>query len=162
MSSYEGGGMRALPEPERVTPDTVLALTLLNVQTLAALRDIKAFHLETELEGMGRKQNEVSSALGRANQRTQASTVLNEARQVDAAKDQYALENNKRGSMTPTFSDLTPYLKAGSKIATNGGKDSLGNPFDIGRIDDRLRVSPATKETLKDTTGGDTFWGPYS
>ncbi|MBI4028264.1 MAG: prepilin-type N-terminal cleavage/methylation domain-containing protein [Verrucomicrobia bacterium] len=98
----------------------------------------------------------------RARMRAQASTVLNECRQMDAAKDQYALETNKSGSNAPAFADLTPWLKAGSKLATNAGNDTLGNAFTLGSISARLTVSTATKATLSEATGGDAFWGPYS
>ncbi len=98
----------------------------------------------------------------RARMRAQATTVLNECRQMDAAKDQYALENNKTGAILPGFADLTPYLKAGSKLATNGGNDTVGNPFTIADIQSRLQVSATTKTALSTATGGDAFWGPYS
>ena len=98
----------------------------------------------------------------RARARSQATTVLNECRMLDAAVDQYALENNKTGSVTPAFADLTPYLKAGSKLATNGGKDLLGNSFTIGAVSSGIRVSSTTKTSTSDATGGDAFWGPYS
>ena len=88
--------------------------------------------------------------------------ILNEARQLDAAKDQYALENNKGGNMTPAWEDLTPYLKAGTRLATGGGTDIYGNPFIIGGLQDRLTVNPKTKEALSEATSGDVFWGPYS
>ena len=98
----------------------------------------------------------------RARQRSIASTILNELRQVDAAKDQYALENTKMGTVTPDWVDLTPYLKQGSKLVNNGGNDTLLQPIAIGTISQRLRVASATKDTLSDATGGDTFWGPFS
>ena len=98
----------------------------------------------------------------RARMRAQATTVLNEARQLDAAKDQYALENNKIGTVAPGFADLTPYLKAGSKLATNSGNDTMGNAFAIGAVSARLTVSSTTKNNTSDATGGDAFWGPYS
>jgi len=97
----------------------------------------------------------------RARMRAQASTILNECRQVDAAKDQYALENNKTGTVTPVWVDLSPYLKAGSKLATNGGNDTLGNPFTIADIQSRLQVAAATKASLTDAAD-DSFWGPFS
>ncbi len=96
----------------------------------------------------------------RARQRAQATTVLNEARQLDAAKDQYALENNKT-SVTPVFADLTPYLKAGSKLATNAGNDSMGGTFTIGSVNSNVRVDAATQSVLSEATGVG-FWGPYS
>jgi prepilin-type N-terminal cleavage/methylation domain-containing protein len=98
----------------------------------------------------------------RARLRYQATTVLNECRLMDAAKDQYALENNKTGTVTPAFADLTPYLKAGSQLVLNGGNDSLGNAFTIGAINARLQVSATTKSSTSEATGGDAFWGPYS
>ncbi len=97
----------------------------------------------------------------RARMRAQASTILNECRQLSAAKDQYALENNKTGAVTPIFTDLSPYLKDGSKLATNGGNDMIGNAFTIGDIQGRLQVAAATKTSLSDAAD-DTFWGPYS
>lgn len=39
------------------------------------------------------------------------STCINNMRLVDAAKEQYALENNKDTATTPVAADLTPYLK---------------------------------------------------
>ncbi|MEI8345085.1 MAG: type II secretion system protein [Candidatus Omnitrophota bacterium] len=45
--------------------------------------------------------------------RTQArkSTCINNLRLIDAAEEQYALENNKDSTVTPLNVDLTPYLK---------------------------------------------------
>ena len=98
----------------------------------------------------------------RARMRSQATTVLNEARQMDAAKDEWAVDNNKIGTDTPAFGELTPYLKAGSKLATNSGNDVLGNAFSMNDVSTRLQVSSTTKDALSDATGGDSFWGPYS
>ncbi len=88
-------------------------------------------------------------------------TILNEARMLDMAKDEYALQFETK-CPSPNFADLTPFLKRDIKLATNGGRDSLGNPFVIGGIADRLRVSPVTQSNLLTFTGGTTFWGPYS
>ena len=99
----------------------------------------------------------------RARTRSQATTILNECRMLDAAMDQYALENNKSGGVVPAFTDLTPYLKAGSKLATSGGNDTLENAFTIGAISGGgVKVSATTKTALSTATGGDAFWGPYS
>ena len=90
-----------------------------------------------------------------------AKSGLSLYRQVDGAKDQYALENSKEGFVRPTWADLTPYLKAGSKLADSGGKDNFDNPIIIGSIAERLRVHPKTKEALKGVRD-ETYWGPYS
>ncbi|MCC7518401.1 MAG: prepilin-type N-terminal cleavage/methylation domain-containing protein [Verrucomicrobiae bacterium] len=104
----------------------------------------------------------------RARTRSQATTILNECRMLDAALDQYALENNKQQSNNAAFADLTPYLKAGSRLAASNGSDTLGNAFlNCGSsagaaISLGVRVSSTTKTALSSATGGDTFWGPYS
>ena len=38
-------------------------------------------------------------------------TCINNMRLIDAAKEQYALENNQDSSVSPADADLTPYLK---------------------------------------------------
>lgn len=38
-------------------------------------------------------------------------TCINNMRLLDAAKEQYALENNKDSTTTPVNADVTPYLK---------------------------------------------------
>ena len=98
----------------------------------------------------------------RARQRSLATTILNECRMVDAGIDQYALENNKSGAAAVGWADITPYLKVGSKLATNGGSDTLGNAFTITTVDAGVQVSSTTQNAVSDSTGGVTFWGPYS
>lgn len=97
----------------------------------------------------------------RARQRKMASTVLNEARMLDAAKSSYGLENNKSGTTAPAFADLTPYLKAGGHLSTHGGKDSLGYNVILGSYVAPLRINPATQTALT-AVADTTFWGPYS
>ncbi len=41
-------------------------------------------------------------------------TCINNMRLIDAAKEQYALENNKDSATTPVGGDLTAYLKSGA------------------------------------------------
>lgn len=42
------------------------------------------------------------------------SSCINNMRLIDAAKEQYALENNKDSTVTPAAGDLTAYLKGGA------------------------------------------------
>lgn len=93
--------------------------------------------------------------------------MVNEAKHPACARfrrsrsvlDQYALEHHKQGSDSFAFSDLTPYLKPGSKLAVQGGRDSLGNSLLTAgtTITNGIRVSTASQTTLLDE-----FWGPYS
>ena len=102
----------------------------------------------------------------RARERSQATTILNECRMMDAALDQWALENNKKAGDVFAFADLSPYLKAGSKLATNAGLDSLGGDLlsvlALTGTGGEVRANTTTKDALSNATGGDTFWGPYS
>jgi chromosome segregation ATPase len=53
---------------------------------------------------------------------TQLNTCINNLRQIDAAKQQWALENNKTASAVPTAQDLLPYLVDGLfPVCPSGG-----------------------------------------
>lgn len=51
----------------------------------------------------------------------QRNTCINNLRQIDAAKQQWALENNKTDADTPTAQDLLPYLRGGVFPVCPGG-----------------------------------------
>src|SRR3954471_21929690 len=69
----------------------------------------------------------------RARKRSQATATLETLRMVDSAKDQYAIENGKGPSVTPSNADLVRYIKTGTKLYTDmdtggaGAVDNLGN-----------------------------------
>jgi prepilin-type N-terminal cleavage/methylation domain-containing protein len=47
----------------------------------------------------------------RARNTSQKNACINNLRQIDGAKNQWALENKKQDTDTPVNSDITPYLK---------------------------------------------------
>jgi len=49
----------------------------------------------------------------RARQTTQQNACVNNLRQIDGAKDQYAIENNKKTGDAAASTDIDPYLKRG-------------------------------------------------
>lgn len=52
---------------------------------------------------------------------------INNLRQIDAAKQQWALENNKKAGDVPTDADLAPYLGDGKfPICPSGGTYTIG------------------------------------
>jgi prepilin-type N-terminal cleavage/methylation domain-containing protein len=102
----------------------------------------------------------------RARKRSQATATLETLRMIDAAKDQYAIENGKGPTVTPNNSDLVKYIKTGTKLYTDmdggsGAVDALGNAITINTVDTQPQVSQTTKDALADATGGDEFWGAY-
>src|SRR6266511_559403 len=65
----------------------------------------------------------------RARKRSQATRILEELRLIDAAIDQYAIENNLLSGNNITFDQVKLYLKKGTKLELSTGKDLLGSPF---------------------------------
>lgn len=68
----------------------------------------------------------------KAREAAQTNACINNLRQIDAAKHEWALENNKKPTDVPTANDLTPYLKQeGGHMPTcpAGGVYSI-NPVD--------------------------------
>ena len=58
----------------------------------------------------------------------QTNMCINNLRQIDAAKQQWALENNKKGTDTPTQIDLKRYLRNGQWPACPAGGAYTINP----------------------------------
>ncbi|HTB85462.1 MAG TPA: von Willebrand factor type A domain-containing protein [Candidatus Sulfotelmatobacter sp.] len=70
-----------------------------------------------------------------------ANAVINNLRQIDAAKNQWALENNKSPDAVPTSADLSPYLKNG------GVKPVAGESYVIGKVSDSVIAEADTIQT---------------
>jgi prepilin-type N-terminal cleavage/methylation domain-containing protein len=96
----------------------------------------------------------------RARKRSQATRVLEDLRMIDSAVDQYAIETNKTSGFITTWGDVVPYLKAGSTLATSGGKDLLGGAFVIPTVDTIPKVPDATFNALSDVAPAE-FWSPF-
>ena len=102
----------------------------------------------------------------RARKRSQATTVLNNLRLIDAAKDQYAIEYNKT-AMTPNGADLKAYFKSNSQlynVAAASTSASFSDPkftaitYGINSLD--TLPSCTASSSFSDVTDS-TFWSPY-
>ncbi len=98
----------------------------------------------------------------RARQRAQATTLLEEARMVDAARDQYAIEANVASGATITWANIAPYLKAGSRLANGNGTDIYGNLYLFNPLGTPVTIDAATIANFDATVILPTFWGNYS
>jgi prepilin-type N-terminal cleavage/methylation domain-containing protein len=106
----------------------------------------------------------------RSRKRSQATVTLELLRNLDAAKDLYAIEHNKVGAssgagVVPTSLDLAPYAKAGTPLALQLAsgtepRDVLGNPIAINAIDLQPQITNATFNALSDVAPA-SFWSPY-
>jgi len=116
----------------------------------------------------------------RARKRSQATTILENLRIIDAAKDQYATDYVKT-DVAPTAGDLAPYFKPGSALfiaaaqaggiseitpVYSGGSTSIPDPKfdgvtylinDLGTLPVVLLPSPNPFSDAVD----ENFWAPY-
>jgi Mg-chelatase subunit ChlD len=77
-------------------------------------------------------------ALSESKAKSQPMAVLSNLRQIDAAKQLWAEENNKGSQDTPTVQELAPYLGRGSD--GNLPKTSLGESYIIGNVGESPRA----------------------
>ncbi len=95
----------------------------------------------------------------RARKRSQASRVVNDLRLIDAAVDQYAIENNKSSGSVVGTNDWVLYMKKGS-VLYNTGADLFGNTYGNQTVDVLPKVPTSTFGTLSDVAPT-AFWSPY-
>ena len=95
----------------------------------------------------------------RARKRSQASTILNDLRLIDAAVDQYAIENNKSSGLVLATADWTNYLKSGTKLYSTA-VSILGDAYGPQTVDTIPKVPANTFKALSDVAPS-TFWAPY-
>jgi prepilin-type N-terminal cleavage/methylation domain-containing protein len=97
----------------------------------------------------------------RSRKRAQATQVLQDLRMIDAAVDQYAIEHNKAGGTVISWTDVSLYLKTGSRLQSSSpGKDILGNAFGTYTVDSVPKVSTTTFAALSDVAPA-AFWSPF-
>ena len=95
----------------------------------------------------------------RSRKRSQAAKILNDLRLIDAAVDQYAIENAKSTGTSVDVADWTNYLKKDTNLYATG-KDLFGNDFGGQAVDALPSVPAASKATLSDVAD-DSYWSPY-
>jgi prepilin-type N-terminal cleavage/methylation domain-containing protein len=95
----------------------------------------------------------------RARKRSQAAKILNDLRLIDAAVDQYAIENNKTSGSTVNTNDWVVYLKRGSQLY-NTSNDIYGVSYGAQSVDNLPKISASAWATLSDVADAN-FWSPY-
>jgi prepilin-type N-terminal cleavage/methylation domain-containing protein len=95
----------------------------------------------------------------RARKRSQASKILNDLRIIDAAIDQYAIENGKKTGDPVAVADWTNYVKKDSTLFETG-KDLYGNDYGDQSVDTLPKAPQVAWETLSDVAGSE-FWSPF-
>jgi len=99
----------------------------------------------------------------RARKRSQATRCLEDLRLIDAADDQYAIENNKSTGAAVAWTDVQNYLKTGSVLYDSGGADLFGNQYNGNAsfsVDSIPKLNVLTFQVLSDVAPV-SFWSPY-
>jgi len=93
----------------------VTQLQLQNQKLSQQLQDTHsvAQQQQSQLQQLAVENQQAQAAAQQAGEEAARNTCINNLRQIDAAKQQWALENNKVGTAVPTAQDLLPYLKDG-------------------------------------------------
>jgi len=90
----------------------------------------------------------------KARKQSQGRRIINDARQMDAAIDQWALEKGKKDGDAINTVECSTYLKTAWTA-----NDLLTNPYTIGSVgSNQVSISSTTKSALQNV-GID--WGPY-
>ena len=104
----------------------------------------------------------------RARKRSQATAILNDARIIDGAIDQYAIENNKKGSDSLTAQNIKGFFKPGSRLYGQASgtstvlSDILNNNYSYSTFDGGVKVNTATTTNFTDVIDiASSFWGAY-
>ena len=104
----------------------------------------------------------------RARKRSQATSILNDARVIDGAVDQYAIENNMKGSAKVTAQNIKSFFKPNTRLynqaATSGATltDILNNNYSYSTFDGGVQVDSNTTANFADVIdNASSFWGAY-
>jgi prepilin-type N-terminal cleavage/methylation domain-containing protein len=93
-------------------------------------------------------------AFVKARKQSQGRRIVNDARQMDAAIDQWALETGQTDGNTVNTTGASTYLK--TAWVTN---DLLGNPYTVGNVGGtQVQIAANSKNAL---AGVGIDWGPY-
>ena len=86
---------------------------------------------QTQLQQLSAENQQAQDAIQQIQTQLQTETdqrniCINNLRQIDAAKQQWALENNKTANDVPTEEDLLPYLRNDFPVCPSGGTYTIG------------------------------------
>ena len=102
----------------------------------------------------------------RSRKRSQATAILNDARIISGAIDQYAIESNQIGSATVQIPVLKGYFKPASRLYSQAPSgtlyDILTTPYVTSTFDAGVRVASSTETNFSDVIDNpSSFWGSY-
>ena len=90
----------------------------------------------------------------RARTTSQANTCINNLRQIDGAKQQWALESKQPTNALPVFDDISGYLKSVVVCPSGGPSSTFASTYEINDVSTKptCQISSATHLLATDTT----------
>jgi prepilin-type N-terminal cleavage/methylation domain-containing protein len=90
----------------------------------------------------------------RARTTSQMNACINNLRQVDGAKQQWALETKQATNATPQFTDISPYLKDSVICPAGGTAATFGTTYTLNDVSTKpvCQILPATHVLPIDTS----------
>src|SRR5512139_3161916 len=70
----------------------------------------------------------------RARTTSQMNACINNLRQIDGAKQQWALETKQATNATPAITDISPYLRNAITCPSGGGSATFGTSYTMGDV----------------------------
>jgi prepilin-type N-terminal cleavage/methylation domain-containing protein len=70
----------------------------------------------------------------RARTTSQMNACINNLRQIDGAKQQWALETKQQSTVTPGYTDISVYLKNAVSCPSAGSVTTFGGSYSIGPV----------------------------
>jgi prepilin-type N-terminal cleavage/methylation domain-containing protein len=85
---------------------------------------------------------------------SQTTTCINNLRQIDAAKQQWAIETKQATNATPAFSDIRGYLKSVVICPAGGPNATFASTYTIGNVATKpvCQIYPGTHMLPLDTS----------
>jgi len=82
----------------------------------------------------------------RARTTSQMNACINNLRQIDGAKQQWALETKQNSGATPLEADVTPYLKSASVCPAAGAGGTFGSSYTLNSVSNNpvCQIVPTT------------------
>ena len=91
----------------------------------------------------------------RARETSQMNACINNLRQIDGAKQQWALETKQATNATPAFADISGYLKSAVVCPAGGAAANFASSYTINSVDVRpaCQINAARHVLPADTSG---------
>jgi prepilin-type N-terminal cleavage/methylation domain-containing protein len=89
----------------------------------------------------------------RARQTSQANACINNMRQVDGAKQQWALETRQATNATPSYAAISPYLRNAVTCPSGGSTATFASSYTMGNVSEKpvCLILPGTHFLPTDT-----------